>query len=512
MSNGKRVVKAILVSAAATVIGYLINFFLTAYITEHVGIDAYGFVTVSRTFINYASVITTALTVFIARYISVNYHQNEMEEANAYFSSAIKACTVLSIVLFSVALILAYKLETVLVIPDRLVNSVKILFVVMFAGFAFTTITTPFQSAAYIKNRLDITGFAKIVSYVVEALVLLGLFYFFEPNIWFAGIGSLSAASVIFLFNYILSKKITPELKYSRVLVSTQKIKNLVKNGVWSSVNQLGNILNSGLDLWIANIFLSGIEMGEIAVAKTVGSIFGTLISVVYQPLHPQMLKSYASGDTKVFMTDLTRSMKICGFFGATIFAGFFALGDLYFRLWLPNENSSVLHVLTLLTVTNYITESVVMPLYYVSTLTVKNKVPCWVTIAGGMLNVLGMYVLLNTTNMGVYAVVITTAVIMVSINLFFNPNYSAWCLKASPKPIYMVIVRHLVACLLITMLFKFIGVVLSPYSWITLVATALLMVAVGALVYIPIVCSRKEINSITTIIKNKVIKLGGSR
>ena len=110
MSNGKRVAKAILVSATATVIGYLINFFLTAYITEHVGIDAYGFVTVSRTFINYASIITTALTVFIVRYISVNYHQNKIDEANAYYSSSIKACIVLAIILVFIASLLIYKL------------------------------------------------------------------------------------------------------------------------------------------------------------------------------------------------------------------------------------------------------------------------------------------------------------------------------------------------------------------------------------------------------------------
>ncbi len=507
MSNSKRVVKAIIFSSIATVIGYLISFFLTSYITKHLGIDAYGFVTVSRTFVNYASIITTAFTVFIVRYISVNYHQNEIKEANAYFASSIKACIVISCFIFAASLIVVIFLERLLVIPERLVSSVKILFVVMFAGFCFTTITTPFQSAAYIKNRLDISGIAKITSYIIEAVVLVILFCYFDVNLWFVGVGSLSAATVIFVFNFVMAKKLTPELTYDSALVSSNKIMTLVKNGIWSSVNQLGNILNSGLDLLIANLFLTGVEMGQIAVAKTVASIFGTLVAVIYQPLHPQMLKSYSSGNTDAFMKDLTRSMKICGFFGALFYSGFFSLGLLYFKLWLPGEDSLLLHRLTLITVLNYVTESVVMPIYYVSTLTVKNKVPCWVTIGGGVLNVLAMYVLLKFTNIGVYAVVITTAVIMISINLFFNPLYSAWCLKTKSKPEYIVIIRHILACGCMILVFKGIEHVLKPTNWVFLILSAILMTLIGVLIYIPIVCNKSELLYFKNLLTKKTLK-----
>lgn len=53
---------------------------------------------------------------------------------------------------------------------------------------------------------------------------------------------------------------------------------------------------------------------------------------------------------------------------------------------------------------TPYITDNIGMrPIYYVYTLTLKNKLPCWITIAGGFLNVVSMYVLLKYTQMGVY-------------------------------------------------------------------------------------------------------------
>ena len=70
MSDNKRLVKTLLISGLSAILSYLINYFLTAYITEHVGIEAYGFVSMAKTSVNYAHIITIALTNFTVRYIT----------------------------------------------------------------------------------------------------------------------------------------------------------------------------------------------------------------------------------------------------------------------------------------------------------------------------------------------------------------------------------------------------------------------------------------------------------
>ncbi len=88
------------------------------------------------------------------------------------------------------------------------------------------------------------------------------------------------------------------------------------------------------------------------------------------------------------------------------------------------------------------------------NTLTVKTKIPCFLTIASGLLNVGSMYVLLKYTNLGAYAVVLTTVVIMTIMNLTFNPIYSAKCLNESPAIFYSVIIRHLVSVVIMSGVF----------------------------------------------------------
>ena len=108
--ENKRLFQTILISGIATVFSYLINFLLTPYISNHVGIEAYGFVSIAKTAVSYAQIITVALTTFIVRYITLNYHKNKIEEANSYYSSSILACFQLSGALLIFALLCIFKL------------------------------------------------------------------------------------------------------------------------------------------------------------------------------------------------------------------------------------------------------------------------------------------------------------------------------------------------------------------------------------------------------------------
>ena len=75
--------KSIIISGAAVVISYFINFFLTSFITENIGVEAYGFISIARNFVNYATIITVSLTAFTVRHISITYHSGDFEESKS---------------------------------------------------------------------------------------------------------------------------------------------------------------------------------------------------------------------------------------------------------------------------------------------------------------------------------------------------------------------------------------------------------------------------------------------
>lgn len=499
VKDNLQLVKTILISGVGILVSYAISFLLTPYITSRLGIEAYGFVSIAKTATSYAEVVTIALTSFVVRYIAVYFHEGKIDKAESYYSTSVFACLCTSIIITLIASILSIKLDIILNVPDGLSASVKLLFIFIFISFAIRTMATPFGAATYIKNRLDLSGIAKIISYFSEAILLVLLFSALGTDVSFVGIGSISAALVMLGTSVLFSHLLTPELKFSFSQVQIGKVKELIFNGLWDAINKLGNILNSGLDLIVANLMLTATETGEIAVAKTVGSMCSTLIGVVEQPFHPLLIKSYSSGRINVFLKELRKAMIVSGFFGNVIFAGFFALGTSYYKLWLPSQNGSLLYALTVITLISLVTDSVLRPVYYIHTLTIKNKIPCWITLAGGVVNIVGMFLLIKFTPLGIYSIVVTTAVIMVMINIFFNPIYAASCLNIHPMKIYRVLCPHICSCVVMIIVFKGVSILCYTESWVSMIVSAVLMGVLGIAVHFLLMSSRKEKKQIFT-------------
>ncbi len=492
MKENKRIARTLFVSGFAAVLLYLINFFVTRFCTEIMGIELYGFVSIAKTIVNYGSILTIALTSFAVRYIALSYHEKKYDVAGEYYSSSMVGIVVICSVLLIVAIPMVVFIDRILVIPSDSVNDVRVLFLLIMSVFILTTINSPCASSAYIKNKLDVLNIIKIVSYIIEVGALFVLFKCFNAHIWFVGIASLLSAAVIFFGNIILKNKYTPEVRFGYRFFSMNKLKDLVVHGAWNSVNQLGNVLNSGLDLIVSNLMLTGVQTGQISVAKSIGTLFSTLYITLLQPFVPELLKSYSSGNEIVFKRSVKKAMVVCGGICNIAFAGFASLGTLYYKLWLPNEDSSILYLLTVVTVFLSVTSGVLQPVYYINTLTLKNRGPCVVTVIGGLLNVGSMYFLLRFSDLQSLAVVATTLVIMTCINVIYVPIHAANSLNYKPLFFLRILFFNVISAIIMCFAFYIVAMITKPASWAGLIMSACLMVPIGGAVHYFVAAKRK--------------------
>ena len=188
-------------------------------------------------------------------------------------------------------------------------------------------------------------------------------------------------------------------------------------------------------------------------------------------------------------------------------FAGFAALGMVYYQLWIPNQDIVLIYGLTLVTVSASIVTGPMTPLYYIYTLTVKKKFPCIITILGGIFNVTGMFILIRYTSMGIYAVVWTTTVVMLVINFVTNPLYMSYVLKLPWGTFYPSLFRNLGSCIMIVVVFRLLSKIYTPYTWYGLILCALLYSLIGALLHFAVVCNNEEKKKIYRLLQKKLLK-----
>ena len=432
-----------LCSCAATGLNLIIGMMFIPLITNRLGSEAYGYVSLANTIVTYAGLITMALNSYAVRYVSLAYHGGDIEQAEKYYSSVVLASIAVSLLILAAGIALVPNISTFFKIPFELLADVKILFAVTTVNFCIQTVSASFLPSSYLADRLELYNGARILSYILEILAVLLFFRRREAHMWYVSIAFVAASATVLICNILIFRRFTGQFHIKKRYFSLAAVKKLLGAGIWNSINGLGNILNSGLDLWISNLMLDAAATGYIAIAKTVGNVGVVLQSAVSQVFWPKLIEIYAANDKEALVNKFRQIMKCTGLFVGIFFCVFTAVGDEFYALWMPGQEIGLLYELTVIVLMSNVMEGVVGPLYYIYTLTVKNRIPCMVTIAGGVVNVAGMYLLLTYTKLGAFGIVITTAVIMGFINLVTNPLYMARCLKIKRSAFYGTILRY---------------------------------------------------------------------
>lgn len=429
-----------------------ISFFLTPYIVDNLGQETYGFVGLANNFTSYITMFTVALNGMLSRYVTVEYSKKDYESASGYLSTAIITQIILAIALFIPMMILAGNVDCFLNISEDIVPDVKFLWVLMFASFLLGLSASGLNSATFAKNRLEISSLISIVQHLLYAGIMIVAFLFFTPYVWYIGFATIASNIVAIICYAYTKRKLLPEVKISRKNFSFHYIYRLLVVGIWNSLNRLQQVLYTGLDLLLTNLFINGTEMGILSIAKTVPSQISSLISTVSNAFDPTMTIAYGNGNMEDFVHQTKKAMKLSGFLCSVPILGFIAYGMNFYSLWMPSLNFDdvvKVHVLAVLTLFPQIFSVYIFPLYSVNTITCKLKVPVLVSIGIGIANVSIVFALLKMTDLGVYAVAGVSSILWLFRIFLFVPTYAAWNIKTDWKTFYLPLLRGVVNVLI---------------------------------------------------------------
>lgn len=429
--------------------GVGISFFLTPYIVAHLGKEAYGFFPLSNNFVMYAGIITTSLNSMSSRYITISLEKKNIEEVNTYFNSVLFGNLVMSLGFALLSGICCLFINQLLDIPVHLLHDVRLLFAFIFLSLVINVASAVFSVTAFALNRFDKIALITIISNVLKLVFIVALFYFFKPHIYFLGVVTAITAGYLFYANYRLSKKLMPEIKVDFSFFSKSAVSLLIGSGIWSSVLALSNVINTQLDLLIANHFFTASGMGFLSLTKFIPNALYILIGIIVPIFLPEMLKAYAQSDMAKLKKTLDLSFKAIFMVVLVPLAIFIIYGDVFFKLWLPGQDAHALHILSVITLVPFIVHGTVETVYHVFVITDKLKVASYWGIFIAVLNFVIVILLCLYSNLGVYAIPVGALISGVFSHLTFTPLYAAHCLGERRFYFFFKIIKGLASFIL---------------------------------------------------------------
>lgn len=450
INNGNR---RLIINMSANIVSYgttlLISFMLTPYLINTIGKDAYSFYPLSNNIISYMAILVNGLNTMASRYVTISLSKKDLDDANTYFSSMFFSNLILVGLMLIPMIILVACVDRFLSIPINLISSVRVLFSFSFASMVINIIFANFGIATFAKNRIDLRSLQELILSIIRLVLFIFFFSFFSPSIAYIGIIAFILANLTAIFQIFYTKKLLPEIRLNRTKFNIIYVKEVFLSGIWNSLNTLGSILLTSTSLIMANIFYGASSAGEYSIVQVVPNFINGLISMLTGVFFPMIMISFAQNDRNELLKVVKKAQSIVGVLSVTIIGTFIGFIALFFNLWVPKENASVLVLLSTITILPHILIGCMWSINGLNVAMNKVKFPALFLIGAGLCNILFSYVCFKFFDLGLISLVSVSSVIQIIWIAVFMPLYASKNLNIKYTTFYPLLIKGVCCCLI---------------------------------------------------------------
>ena len=374
-------------------------------------------------------------------------------------------------------------LEYVIHIPVNFVADVKWLFALLCLNSLLTLVFNVYIVSPFIKNRLDVTSVRNLVSNLIKAAVILVLFGFFSSHLWYIGCSTLICGIYLIIANVKIKDKLTPELGVNLRYFDFVKVKTLLASGVWNLIGMLGDLLQRGLDLLFANWFINAAAMGILSITTQIPFIILSVLGLFTSSFAPSLTKDFAKGNLKEMLNEVYKSVRILSISILVPIAILYIYGDVFYKLWMPTQDSLLLQKLTICGTFALLVTSPLDGFWNVFTVTNKIKGSSIFMIINSLVVfltvLLGLFLTEDiTTKMFIIAAV--RSLYGVIRGIVFLPIYGAYCMNLKRTFFYKPIIKSLFGVLVTLGICWMLRLLYVPDNWLGFFMSSLLVALVS--------------------------------
>lgn len=473
---GKQTLAGVITGIFAVVTQAVIGFFLTPFIVRVLGEEANGFAQLAGNFVMYASLLTVAFNSMGGRFLSVSYHNGDLEKTNRYFSSLLVCNLAIILLLLPVAGFIVWRLDSLLSIETADVGDVKRLFLCVFVHFFINQGVSLYSMSMFVRNRMFLQNIILFVRTFLNALILLCVFTWLPPHIYYVSATALFLTALVLPVCMGIHRKLLPSVRFSFRKFDFSRSLELLRSGIWNTVNQGGHMLMTGMDLLLANLFIDPLSMGVLSVSKVVPTFILHLATTLNANLTPSVTIRWAAEGSREALAELHRGMKLSCILIAAPMMVFCGLAVDFYALWTPGMDAPQLSLLSFLTCMSLIPMAGPQVLYNTYTASNKLRVNALSFLATGVLNIVLVYaVLASGTQWGIYAIAGISSALSILRNMVVTLPYTARILHLKWYSFYQDALLSLLCCGLSFGIVLGVRALLPGGNWWALIGKALL-------------------------------------
>lgn len=315
----------------------IVGLYTSRVVLNVLGASDYGTFNVIAGFVSLFSFLNATFTASIQRFYNFEGGRNGEDGYSSVFSVGFRVHAVLAVVVF--VLLESFGLwyvNNVMVLPEGRLFAANILFQCSILSMLLVIMQVPFSGAIISKERMDYYAVVSIIDVVLKLVLVCSLPYLpFDKLIAYAVIQLLvNVVSFLLYFVYVRIK-----FSYLRLAKRVDKflLKSMLSFSGWTLVGSFAFLFKGqGVNL-LLNAFFGTIVNAARGVAYQINTAVMGFSSNIAMSFRPQMVSSYAEGDTNRAFNLFKAQSKICYTITLMLMVPVIFEMDYLLKLWLGN-------------------------------------------------------------------------------------------------------------------------------------------------------------------------------
>ena len=276
-----------------------ITLYTTRVVLDALGIVDYGIYNVVCGFASMFTFLNTSMSNGIQRFFNFEYGKNGIDGAKKVYNAGLLIQIILAIIIIiSCETIGVWYLYNKMVIPpDRIIAAMWV-FQFSILSFVFVILKAPYSASVMAHEKMGFYSVLSIIEVVFKLAIVLLIPYLPGDSLIIYGVLFALISFIDFFSFYLYSKINFEEIKINK---SFDKciIKSMLGFSGWNIFGSFSNMMKEqGINL-VLNFFCGPIVNAARGVANQVNGGIQGFVTNILIPVRPQIIQSFASGNTK---------------------------------------------------------------------------------------------------------------------------------------------------------------------------------------------------------------------
>lgn len=315
----------------------LVTLYTSRVVLEVLGVEDFGIYSLVAGVVVLFSFLNAAITNALQRYITMALGKRDKQMEARVFSTSFIAMALLSLVLFILCETVGlWFLNNKLDIPEGRMEIANIVYQISIFIMIADIFRAPYNALIIAYERMNFYAVISIIEAVLKLVIVFMLYLVAINKLLLYALLLLAVGLVILLFYALFCRKTIP-VKASKAMCDRHTLKELTSFSGW---NLLGGVADIGYQQgtnMILNIFYGVTLNATMGVTIQVKNAIYNFARNLLTAANPQIIKSYARGDTAYMQTLVTQISKYAFFLLYLTSYPLILNMDFVLHVWLKN-------------------------------------------------------------------------------------------------------------------------------------------------------------------------------